>query len=338
MILLTGGTGYIGSHMLLALLEAGHQVLVLDNLCNSRIEALRRVEQITGRTAAFIQGDIRDASLLDDIFARFHIDSVMHFAGLKSVATSVQQPLKYFDNNITGSNCLFLAMQRAGIAKLVFSSSATVYGEPETLPISEAAAINVPANPYGYTKLAIEQMLMQWAEADPDLSVAALRYFNPVGAHASGRIGEDPQGTPNNLLPYMSQVAVGQLAQLAVFGDDYATSDGTGVRDYIHVMDLVAGHLKALSYLTTHTGYHVWNLGAGTGYSVLQMVKAFEQASGTAIPYVIQPRRAGDIAACYADASKAKQELDWVAMRGLDEMMKDSWRWQSQNPLGYSNS
>lgn len=335
MILLTGGAGYIGSHMLVELLTANHDVVVLDNLCNSSEAALQRVRQITGKPLTFVQGDIRDGMLLDEVFANHNIDSVLHFAGLKAVGESVEKPLLYFDNNIAGSVCLFEAMQRAGVHKLVFSSSATVYGDPATLPITETTPTAMPTNPYGYTKLVVEQMLMQLVVANPAWRVAALRYFNPVGAHQSGLIGEDPQGIPNNLLPYISQVAVGKFNELSVFGDDYNTHDGTGVRDYIHVVDLAKGHMAALDFLAENTGYHIWNLGTGEGYSVLDMVTAFETASGQAVPYAIKPRRAGDIAACYADPTKAKQQLGWHAEKGLPEMMQDTWRWQSQNPNGY---
>lgn len=335
MILLTGGAGYIGSHMLLELLEAGHDVLVFDNLSNSSVESLHRVQNLTGKKATFIEGDIRDKHLLKQVFSEYPIESVLHFAGLKAVGESVGNPQLYFDNNIAGSLCLFETMQKAHVKKLVFSSSATVYGDPEKLPITENTPTAMPTNPYGYTKLAIEQMLTQIVAANPDWQVAALRYFNPVGAHKSGMIGEDPQGIPNNLLPYISQVAVGKLKELAVFSDDYDTPDGTGIRDYIHVVDLAKGHVAALNYLEQHTGYHVWNLGTGTGYSVLDMVKAFEKASGVNIPYSIQPRRAGDIAACYADPAKAKKELGWCAEKNLDDMMQDTWRWQKNNPNGY---
>lgn len=347
MILLTGGTGYIGSHMLLALLDAGYDVVVLDNLSNSSKASFDRVCQLVEQKgqgngtktscprAVFVKGDIRDAILLADIFNRYDIDSVLHFAGLKAVGESVNQPLKYFENNISGSLCLFEAMQAAKVSKLVFSSSATVYGNPKKLPITEQASLAMPTNPYGYTKLAIEQMLMQLAVADTSLKIAALRYFNPIGAHASGEIGEHPQGIPNNLMPYISQVAIGRLSKLAVFGDDYDTPDGTGVRDYIHVMDLVAGHLKALEYIDKQSGYHMWNLGTGQGYSVLQMIQAFERVTGQSIAYEIKPRREGDIASYYADATKARNELGWQAQYDLDAMMADTWRWQSKNPNGY---
>lgn len=335
-ILVTGGAGYIGSHTSLALLNAGYEVVVLDNLSNSSPESLRRVEQLAQRKVTFIEGDIRDAALLDQLFAQHSIQAVMHFAGLKAVGESVQLPLRYYDNNVAGSITLVEAMQRAGVKQLVFSSSATVYGEPAQMPISEACPTGLPTNPYGHSKLMVENILKDFAAANPDWRIALLRYFNPVGAHISGQIGEDPNGIPNNLLPYISQVAIGKLAQLSVFGDDYPTPDGTGVRDYIHVVDLADGHLKALNALQTRQGVNIWNLGTGNGYSVLEMIKAFEAASEQAVPYRIAPRRAGDIAECWADPSKAATELGWTAQFGLAEMMRDSWNWQKQNPNGYA--
>lgn len=335
-ILVTGGAGYIGSHTSLALLNAGYEVVVLDNLSNSSAESLRRVEQLAQRKVTFIEGDIRDAALLDQLFAQHSIQAVMHFAGLKAVGESVQLPLRYYDNNVAGSITLVEAMQRAGVKQLVFSSSATVYGEPAQMPISEACPTGLPTNPYGHSKLMVENILKDFAAANPDWRIALLRYFNPVGAHISGQIGEDPNGIPNNLLPYISQVAIGKLAQLSVFGDDYPTPDGTGVRDYIHVVDLADGHLKALNALQTRQGINIWNLGTGNGYSVLEMIKAFEAASEQAVPYRIAPRRAGDIAECWADPSKAATELGWTAQFGLAEMMRDSWNWQKQNPNGYA--
>ena len=304
-VLVTGGAGYIGSHTVLALLEAGYAVVVLDNLCNSSVESLRRVEKIAGRAVSFVEGDIRDAALLDDIFASHKITAVLHFAGLKAVGESVREPLRYFDNNVSGSVALCQAMNRAGVFRLVFSSSATVYGEPERMPISEDFPTGRPTNPYGRSKLMVEELLGDLAKSDSRWNLALLRYFNPVGAHPSGLIGEDPNGIPNNLLPYISQVAIGKFAQLSVFGDDYPTVDGTGVRDYIHVMDLADGHVKALQAISRQSGVRVWNLGTGTGYSVLQMLRAFESASGRKVPYQIVPRRSGDIAECWADPSKA---------------------------------
>ena len=335
MILLTGGAGYIGSHTTLALLHAGHDVVILDNLCNSSPKSLKRVAQLAGREPAFVEGDIRDRAVLDRLFAKHTVDAVLHFAGLKAVGESVSQPLRYYDNNLHGSQVLLQACADAGVFNVVFSSSATVYGEPAQMPISEACPVGQPTNPYGRSKLMVEDMLRDVAESDPRWRIAILRYFNPVGAHESGQIGEDPNGVPNNLLPYIAQVAVGKLPELAVFGNDYPTLDGTGVRDYIHVVDLAEGHLRALEALQTRSGAHVWNLGTGQGYSVLDMVRAFEAASGKPVPYRVAPRRPGDIATCYANPGKAERELGWKARRGLDEMMRDAWRWQSMNPDGY---
>lgn len=335
-ILVTGGAGYIGSHTTLALLQSGFDVLVIDNLCNSSAESLRRVGQIAGRAPVFVEGDIRDPVLLQRLFAEHSIKAVLHFAGLKAVGESVAQPLRYYDNNMHGSQVLLQAMADAGVFNFVFSSSATVYGEPAQMPISEACPVGQPTNPYGRSKLMVEDMLRDLAVSDPRWRIAILRYFNPVGAHESGLIGEDPNGIPNNLLPYIAQVAVGKLPELAVFGNDYPTPDGTGVRDYIHVVDLAEGHLRALEALHTCTGTHVWNLGTGHGYSVLAMIRAFEAASGQRVPYRVVPRRPGDIATCYADPSKAARELGWKARRGLPEMMRDAWRWQSTNPNGFN--
>lgn len=334
-ILVTGGAGYIGSHTLVELFAAGYEPLVLDNLSNSSRESLARVEQITGHQVSFIQGDIRDAALLEQVFAEHSVRAVVHFAGLKAVGESVEQPLSYYDNNVHGSQVLLQAMLNAGVYQLVFSSSATVYGEPAEMPISEQCPVGRPTNPYGRSKLMVEDILRDLAISEPRMRIAVLRYFNPVGAHSSGLIGEDPNGLPNNLLPYIAQVAVGKLKQLSVFGDDYATVDGTGVRDYIHVVDLAQGHVAALDYLAKKQGVHTWNLGTGQGYSVLEMVKAFEVASGQSVPYQIAPRRAGDIAQCYANPDKAKRELGWQAQLGLSQMMQDTWRWQSQNPHGF---
>ena len=333
-VLVTGGAGYIGSHTVLLLLEAGRRVLVLDNLSNSSREGLERVAAITGKSAEFVEGDIRDAALLDRLFQEHAIGSVIHFAGLKAVGESVAQPLRYYDCNVTGSLRLLEAMDRAGVRNLVFSSSATVYGDPASVPIREDFPLSA-TNPYGATKLHIEDMLRDLHRADPRWSVALLRYFNPVGAHESGRIGEDPNGEPNNLMPYVAQVAVGQREQLRVFGDDYNTPDGTGVRDYIHVMDLAEGHLAALEALARDGGLITTNLGTGRGYSVLEMVRAFAAASGREVRYQIAERRPGDVASCYADPAHAKQVLGWEAKRGIDTMCADHWRWQSDNPNGY---
>lgn len=334
-ILVTGGAGYIGSHAVLALLQAGHTVCVLDNLSNSSPESLRRVAQIAGRAADWTEGDVRDGALLRRLFAERTIGAVLHFAGLKSVGESVRQPLAYYDNNVTGTLELCQAMADAGVHRLVFSSSATVYGEPAQMPISEACPTGVPTNPYGRSKLMVEEVLRDLVKADPRWRIAVLRYFNPVGAHPSGLIGEDPNGIPNNLLPYIGQVAMGKREVLSVFGTDYPTPDGTGVRDYIHVQDLAEGHVKALAVLDRMAGLDVWNLGTGQGYSVLEMIRAFEQASGKPVPFQVIPRRVGDIARCWSDPAKALVDLGWKAKRGLTEMMTDTWYWQSSNPNGY---
>lgn len=327
-ILLTGGAGYIGSHTAVELLNAGYEVLCVDNCYNSSPDALKRVEKITGKTVKFYQDDILDADAMRRIFSENKIDAVIHFAGLKAVGESVSVPLKYYHNNISGTVVLCEAMQEAGVKRIVFSSSATVYGLPKSLPIREDFPLSA-TNPYGRTKLMIEEILRDVAVSDPEWSISILRYFNPVGAHKSGQIGESPRGIPNNLMPYIAQVATGKLAKLRVFGNDYPTLDGTGVRDYIHVTDLALGHLAALKRALTKTGVDVYNLGTGNGYSVLQLLKAFEKASNKTIPYEIVERRPGDIAACYADPSKAKAELGWQATRGVDEMCEDVWRWQS---------
>lgn len=335
-ILVTGGAGYIGSHAVVLLQQAGYPVLVLDNLANSKREALRRVERISGQTVDFIRGDVRDAATLDDLFARHDIGAVMHFAGLKAVGESVAEPLRYYDANVTGTLRLLEAMDRAGVRTLVFSSSATVYGTPRHVPIAENAPL-MPTNPYGASKVHIEDMLRDLHRADARWRIALLRYFNPVGAHGSGLIGEDPNGEPNNLMPCIAQVAVGKRARLQVFGDDYDTPDGTGVRDYIHVMDLVEGHLAALDALARRGGLITANLGTGQGYSVLEMVAAFAKVSGREIPFQITTRRPGDIATCYADPAYARDALGWRATRGLDAMCADHWRWQEANPDGYDD-
>ena len=333
-VLVTGGAGYIGSHTVLRLLEDGHPVVVLDNLSNGSREALRRVEALTGRQVVFEEGDIRDGALLDRLFAEHDVGAVIHFAGLKAVGESVAQPLRYYDCNVAGSLRLLEAMERAGVRTLVFSSSATVYGDPATVPIREDFPLSA-TNPYGATKLHIEDMLRDLHVADPSWRIALLRYFNPVGAHESGRIGEDPSDIPNNLMPYVAQVAVGKREQLSVFGGDYDTPDGTGVRDYIHVMDLAQGHLAAMDALLEQGGLITTNLGTGRGYSVLEMVQAFARASGREVPYRIVERRPGDVAVCYADPAHAENVLGWRARRGIDEMCADHWRWQEHNPNGY---
>jgi len=333
-ILVTGGAGYIGSHTVLELLNAGHEVIVVDNLSNSKEEALTRVQALTGRALTFYRVDLLDREALTAVFARHAVDAVIHFAGLKAVGESVSMPLRYYHNNVTGTLVLCEVMQAAGVRNLVFSSSATVYGEPETVPITEDFPLSA-TNPYGRSKLMIEEILRDLHVADAAWNIALLRYFNPVGAHASGRIGEDPSGIPNNLLPYIAQVAVGKLPYLRVFGGDYPTPDGAGVRDYIHVVDLALGHLKALDKLAQNPGVVTYNLGTGRGYSVLEMVAAFEKACGRAIPYQIVDRRPGDIPTSYADPSLAAAELGWRAVRDVDAMCADAWRWQSQNPHGY---
>lgn len=338
LILITGGAGYIGSHTTLQLLEAGHQVVVLDNLSNSSRESLTRIERITGKKIEFIEGDIRDAAVLQQLFQQYAFKAVIHFAGLKAVGESVQQPLRYYQNNIAGTLNLLEAMDRAGCKNLVFSSSATVYGDPACLPITEDMPRSA-TNPYGRSKLIIEKMLEDLFVADSRWKIISLRYFNPVGAHPSGLIGEDPSGIPNNLMPFISQVASGQRDRLAVFGDDYETVDGTGVRDYIHVMDLAAGHLSALNYLQRQTKGVCLpiNLGTGHGISVLQMVQAFEKASGVKVAYEIQARRPGDVATCYADATQAERLFGWCAKLGVEAMCADTWNWQKQNPRGYES-
>ncbi|RKT45784.1 UDP-glucose 4-epimerase GalE [Thiocapsa rosea] len=335
-VLVTGGAGYIGSHTCVEMLSAGMDVVVVDNLSNSKEESLRRVGEITARTLTFIKADLRDRASLDAIFRDGAFDAVVHFAGLKAVGESVEIPLAYYDNNLGGTITLCRAMADAGVKNLVFSSSATVYGDPATVPIREGFPLSA-TNPYGRSKLFIEEILRDLHVSDAAWNIALLRYFNPVGAHPSGRIGEDPNGIPNNLMPYVAQVAVGKLPRLRVFGDDYPTPDGTGVRDYIHVVDLARGHLAALRRLEQAPGVVTYNLGTGQGYSVLDMVDAFARASGRPVPFEIVARRPGDIAVCYADPALAKAELGWEAQLGIDEMVRDSWRWQSENPQGFGD-
>ena len=334
-VLVTGGTGYIGSHTCLQLIAAGMTPVLLDNFCNSKPSVMDRIEQLSGQRPTLYRGDIRDADLLDRIFAEQPIDAVIHFAGLKAVGESMQKPLEYYENNVSGTLVLLQAMRRANVKNFLFSSSATVYGDPQQVPITEASPTLQATNPYGQSKLTVELMVKDFARSAPDWSLTLLRYFNPVGAHPSGLIGEDPQGIPNNLMPYIAQVAVGRREHLSVFGGDYPTPDGTGVRDYIHVLDLADGHVAALRTKCHQPGVHIYNLGTGQGYSVLDMVAAFSRACGRALPYVITERRAGDIAQCWADPTKASQELGWQARRSLDDMTADTWRWQSQNPNGY---
>lgn len=335
MILVTGGTGYIGTHTVLRLLENGEHVLILDNLSNSSTAPLPRIEALTGKTATFIQGDIRDRALLDKLFRNHPITAVIHFAGLKAVGESSEKPLKYFANNIGGTLTLLEAMRDHRIKTLIFSSSATVYGDPGTPAYTENMPHGTPSSPYGRSKLIIENILQDTQRADPEWNIALLRYFNPVGAHESGELGEDPQGIPNNLVPYIAQVAVGRLQQLTVFGNDYNTPDGTCQRDYIHVMDLADGHVKTLQYIRGKNGIHIWNLGSGQPASVLDIIRTFETASGKTIPYRIAPRRPGDLARYWAVADKAARELHWQSTRSLEDMMRDTWRWQSRNPQGY---
>ncbi len=333
-ILVTGGAGYIGSHTCIELLGSGYDVVVVDNLCNSSEESLKRVKQITGKDITFYQVDLLDREALTRVFQKEKIEAVIHFAGLKAVGESVSKPLKYYHNNVTGTLILCDVMRSFGVKDIVFSSSATVYGNPATVPIREDFPLSV-TNPYGRTKLMLEEILRDLHTADPGWNVILLRYFNPIGAHESGLIGEDPKGIPNNLAPYITQVASGKLEVLGVFGDDYDTPDGTGVRDYIHVVDLAAGHVKAIGKLKAAPGVCTYNLGTGCGYSVLDLVGAFQEACGKEIPYVVKPRRPGDIATCYADPSLAEKELGWKAERGVKQMCEDAWRWQKNNPNGY---
>ncbi len=333
-ILVTGGAGFIASHTNVELLNAGYEVVVVDNLINSSRKSIDRVEELTGKKITFYEEDLLNEKALDDIFDKEKIDSVIHFAALKAVGESCEIPLRYFDNNLTGTLNLLKVMEKHNVKSLVFSSSATVYGKPKTVPIKEDFPLSV-SNPYGRTKLITEDMLRDIYKSDNGWNIAILRYFNPIGAHESGRIGENPNGIPNNLLPYIAKVAAGQLECVNVFGDDYDTPDGTGVRDYIHISDLADGHIKALQKLSEHPGLVTYNLGTGVGYSVLEIIKSFEKACGKKIPYKIAPRRAGDIDMCYADPLKAKEELGWEAARGIDKMCEDAWRWQVQNPNGY---
>lgn len=333
-VLLTGGAGYIGSHTIIELISANHDVVVIDNLVNSSPESLRRVQQITGQEIPFYQADVRDEKVLDEIFQTHHINAVIHFAGLKAVGESVVKPLEYYDNNLISTLALLKSMERHAIKQLIFSSSATVYGTPSELPLKETSRVGSDiTNPYGQSKFMIEQIITDFARAHTDYSMTILRYFNPIGAHESGKIGEDPNGIPNNLLPYVAQVAVGKLEKVSVFGNDYDTPDGTGVRDYIHVVDLARGHVAALK--NNQAGVNIYNLGTGRGVSVLEVIEAFSVACRQNIPYEIKPRRDGDIAACYADSSKAEKELGWKAEFDIKKACEDTWRWQSQNPNGY---
>ena len=334
-VLVTGGAGYIGSHTCVELLQDGYDVVVVDNLCNSNPESLNRVEKITGKTLKFYKGDVRDGALLDEIFSENVIESVIHFAGLKAVGESVAQPWRYYDNNLNSTLVLTKAMEKAGVKKIIFSSSATVYTADNEMPLKETSRTGNCTNPYGWTKYMTEQILQGMAVADDSWSVYLLRYFNPIGAHESGIIGEDPRGIPNTLMPSIPQVAVGRREQLGVFGDDYDTPDGTGVRDYIHVVDLAKGHVAAVKFVEENKGCEVFNLGTGTGYSVLDMVHAFIDVNRVPVPYEIGPRRPGDIATCYADPQKSKDVLGWVAEKTLSDMCRDSWNWQSKNPQGY---
>ena len=336
-ILVTGGAGYIGSHTCVELLNAGYGVVVVDNLCNSNPKSLERVEELTGRKITFYRGDVRDKALMDKIFAENEIAAVIHFAGLKAVGESVAQPWRYYDNNLNSTLVLTKAMEEAGVKNIIFSSSATVYSGDNEMPLREDSRTGGCTNPYGWTKYMTEQILSGMCTADSSWSVALLRYFNPIGAHESGRIGEDPRGIPNNLMPFITQVAVGRREFLSVYGNDYPTPDGTGVRDYIHVVDLAKGHVAAVRYVTEHTGCEVFNLGTGVGYSVLEMVKTFERANNLTLPYKIVDRRPGDLPTCYADPAKSAEVLGWKAEKNLEDMCRDSWRWQSRNPMGYAD-
>ena len=334
-VLVTGGAGYIGSHTCLELLESGYGVIVIDNLCNSNPKALERVQELTGKTLKFYQGDVRDEALLTRIFAENQIGCVIHFAGLKAVGESVAKPWEYYDNNLNSTLVLTKVMKKVGMKNIIFSSSATVYTADNEMPLKETSRTGGCTNPYGWTKYMTEQILSGLANAEPDWSIVLLRYFNPIGAHESGRIGEDPRGIPNNLMPYITQVAVGRREKLSVFGNDYHTHDGTGVRDYIHVVDLAKGHVAAVRYVTKNSGCEVFNLGTGTGYSVLDMVNSFVKVNGVDVPYQIVARRPGDIATCYADPAKSAEKLGWKAELGLDDMCRDAWNWQKNNPMGF---
>ena len=334
-VLVTGGAGYIGSHTCVELIEAGHDPVVIDNLCNSNRESLNRVKMITGKDVPFFEGDVRNEALLDNLFYEHNIECVIHFAGLKAVGESVAKPLEYYENNLCATMTLCRVMARHGVKKIIFSSSATVYSGDNEMPLSENAKTGNCTNPYGWTKYMGEQILRDLTVADPAWSVVLLRYFNPVGAHSSGLIGEHPNGIPNNLMPFISQTAIGKLQHLNVFGNDYPTHDGTGVRDYIHVVDLAKGHVAAISHLMVNKGVSVFNLGTGIGYSVLDMVHAFEEANGISVPYEIAPRRPGDLAVCYADPSKSREVLGWSAVRDQTDMCRDTWNWQSKNPNGF---
>ncbi len=336
-ILVTGGAGFIGSHTVVELMQEGYDTVILDNLDNADERVLGRIERITGKKPVFYKGDIRDRAMLQRIFETERIESVIHFAGLKAVGESVSKPWEYYDNNITGTLTLVDEMRKHGVKNIIFSSSSTVYGDPDAVPVTEESPKKACTNPYGWTKSMLEQILSDIQHADPEWNVVLLRYFNPIGAHASGLIGENPNGIPNNLMPYITQVAVGKLPELSVFGDDYPTKDGTGVRDYIHVVDLARGHVKALAKLSPGSGLNIYNLGTGTGYSVLEIVRTFEEVTGEKIPYVIRGRRAGDIAENYASPEKAERELGWKAEYGIREMCADSWRWQKNNPDGYTD-
>ena len=335
MILVTGGAGYIGSHTCVELLQHGYQVVVLDNLSNSNMESLHRIQMITGKNVTFYQGDIADSTLLDEIFTNHPIDVCIHFAGLKAVGESVEKPIEYYKNNVAGTISLIESMRKHNVKNIIFSSSATVYGDPAEIPITESCPKAPCTNPYGWTKSMLEQIFMDLQKADPAWNIILLRYFNPIGAHKSGLIGEDPNGIPNNLMPYVTQVASGKLKELGIFGNDYDTPDGTGVRDYIHVVDLANGHVKALDKIKENCGLEIYNLGTGNGYSVLNIVESFEKATGVKVPYQIKPRRAGDIATCYCNPAKAEKELGWKAQYDIVDMCKDAWNWQSNNPNGY---
>ncbi len=334
-VLVTGGMGYIGSHTCVQMIQADIVPVIVDNLCNSKLTVLDRIESLTGVRPDFYQGDVRDEAFLDQVFRENDIQAVIHFAGLKAVGESVSKPLEYYDNNINGSLVLVRAMRKAGVKSIVFSSSATVYGDPEVVPITEDSPVGATTNPYGRSKYMVEECLADFYKSQPEWSITLLRYFNPVGAHPSGTMGEDPQGIPNNLMPFIAQVAVGRREKLSVFGNDYPTPDGTGVRDYIHVMDLADGHIAALNALGDKEGLHIYNLGTGNGSSVLEMVEAFAKACGKPVPYEICPRRPGDIAECWASTAKAEKDLGWKAIRTVAEMTADTWHWQSKNPQGY---